>query len=101
MELEGVPQKARRRLIALIRKLAVDPVPEGAERLSGADKYRLRHEDFRLVYWVDSEGMRVVVARTPSCRSLSKLNIAPPLPLTVRLSMNEQPVMFAVLPDVQ
>ena len=61
--LAGVPQKTCRRLIALIRKLAVDPVPEGAERLSGADKYRLRHEDFRLVYRVDSEGMRVVVAR--------------------------------------
>ena len=63
VELEGLPQKARRRLITRVRKLAVDPVPEGAERLSGADKYRLRHEDFRLVYWVDSEGMRVVVAR--------------------------------------
>ena len=61
--LNGVPLKTRRRLIARIRKLAVDPVPEGAERLSGADKYRLRHEDFRLVYWVDSEGMRVVVGR--------------------------------------
>ncbi len=62
VELEGVPQKARRRLITRIRKLAADPVPEGSERLSGGGKYRLRHEDCRLVYWVDREAMRVVVA---------------------------------------
>lgn len=61
-QLVGVPVQARRRLIARIRKLAADPVPEGSERLSGADKYRLRHEDCRLVYWVDREAMRVVVA---------------------------------------
>ena len=62
VELGGVPQKVRRSLITRIRKLAANPVPEGSERLSGAGKYRLRQEDYRLVYWVDREAMRVIVA---------------------------------------
>ena len=60
--LVGVPPKPRRRLIARIRKLAADPVSVGSESLSGAAKYRIRHEEFRVVYSVDREAMRVVVA---------------------------------------
>ena len=62
VELERAPQKVRRRLIARIRKLAAGPVLEGSEWLSGGGKYRLRYEDYRVVYWVDYESMRVVVA---------------------------------------
>ncbi len=62
-ELEGLPRKVRRRLIARIRKLAAEPVPEDSERLSGAGKYRVRHEGYRVVYLVDQAAGKVVVAR--------------------------------------
>jgi len=60
--LEAVPLKARRQLMQRIRKLNADPVAEGCERVSGAGKYRLRYEEYRIVYSVDQEALRVVVA---------------------------------------
>ena len=60
--LEEAPLKARRQLMQRIRKLNVYPVAEGCERVSGAGKYRLRHEEYRIVYSVDQEALRVVVA---------------------------------------
>ena len=60
-ELAGLPVKARRRLIALIRKLVLEPRPYSSERLSGESKYRLRQGDNRIVYSIDDDSGFVLV----------------------------------------
>ena len=61
-ELEQVePRTVRRRLVAAIEALGVDPRPAGCEKLAGAaEAYRIRQGDYRAVYAIDDK-MRVVI----------------------------------------
>jgi mRNA interferase RelE/StbE len=47
------------RLVRLVRPLASNPRPNGCEKLSGADKYRIRQGDYRILYEID-DTMRLV-----------------------------------------
>jgi mRNA interferase RelE/StbE len=62
-ELEAVPLRDRKRLIAKIRRLAQEPRPSGCEKLSGDEKYRLRQGDYRILYSVDDTDSTVVVVK--------------------------------------
>ena len=62
-ELEAVPLRDRKRLIAKIRRLAQKPRPSGCEKLSGEEKYRLRQGDYRILYSVDDADSTVVVVK--------------------------------------
>ena len=63
-ELESVgSKKDRRRLVAKIRSLAVDPRPPGCQKLSGAEKYRVRQGTYRIVYSVEDDRLVVMVVR--------------------------------------
>jgi mRNA interferase RelE/StbE len=60
-ELEAVPRKDRLRIIKRIHGLSPEPRPEGAEKLSGQDRYRIRQGDYRVVYVIiDPEHIVVV-----------------------------------------
>ena len=62
-ELERLPTADKRRVISRIRSLAGDPRPQGAKRLSGEDKYRIRQGDYRILYEIHDEIITVVVVR--------------------------------------
>lgn len=59
-ELEVLPTKDRRKIIARIEGLASEPRPHGCEKLSGLEQYRVRQGDYRVVYSVD-DGTRLVL----------------------------------------
>ncbi|MGH9447640.1 MAG: type II toxin-antitoxin system RelE family toxin [Terriglobia bacterium] len=52
-ELDTIPKKDRQRLVLRITELASDPRPEGCQKLSGEDDYRIRQGDYRVVYSID------------------------------------------------
>ena len=60
-ELEAVPRKDRLRIIRKIHGLSTEPRPEGAEKLSGQDRYRIRQGDYRVVYVITDPEHIVVV----------------------------------------
>lgn len=62
-ELEDLPLKDRKRIAAKIQRLGSNPRPDGAEKLSGQDKYRLRQGDYRVLYSIDDTRATVVVVR--------------------------------------
>lgn len=62
-ELEGVPRKDRRRLVARIRELAEKPRAPGAEKLSGHDLYRVRQGDYRILYEIIDHDLTVTVIK--------------------------------------
>jgi mRNA interferase RelE/StbE len=62
-ELEALPRKDRKRLVARIQQLALDPRPHGAEKLSGEEKYRLRQGNCRVLYSVDDAEPTVLVVK--------------------------------------
>ena len=63
-EIEAIPQKGhRQRVVSRIRKLADNPRPPGAEKLSGADKYRVRQGVYRIVYGIEDAELVVYVVK--------------------------------------
>ncbi|CAN5745281.1 type II toxin-antitoxin system RelE/ParE family toxin [soil metagenome] len=62
-ELEAVPLKDRRRIVARIEQLQVDPRPPGCEKLSGEEKYRLRQGNFRILYEILDRVLVITVVK--------------------------------------
>ncbi len=63
-EIEAIPtKKDRQRVVARIRALASDPRPPGCQKLSGAQKYRVRQGRYRIVYGVEDDCLVVMVVR--------------------------------------
>ena len=69
-ELERVPLRDRRRILVRIGKLAEDPRPMGAEKLSGDEKYRLRQGDYRILYEIRDTALIVTVVRIGNRREV-------------------------------
>ena len=62
-ELEGLPPKIRRQVAAKVAGLAVTPRPQGVEKLSGQEKYRIRQGDYRVLYSIDDTAETVMVVK--------------------------------------
>ncbi len=62
-ELEELPVKDRRRVVARIQLLASDPRPPGCEKLSGEEKYRLRQGSLRILYQIDDTLSTVTIVK--------------------------------------
>lgn len=62
-ELTHLPPKDRGRIIARIQVLADDPRPVGAEKLSGQDRYRVRQGDYRILYEIEDQVLRIMVVK--------------------------------------
>jgi mRNA interferase RelE/StbE len=70
-ELESIgSKKDRRRLVAKIRSLAIDPRPPGCQKISGAEKYRVRQGSYRIVYLVEHDRLVVMVVRVAHRRDV-------------------------------
>jgi mRNA interferase RelE/StbE len=69
-ELEGLPPKVRRQVAAKVAGLAVTPRPQGVEKLSGQEKYRIRQGDYRVLYSIDDTAETVTVVKIGHRRDL-------------------------------
>lgn len=62
-DLDDIPKKDLRKILARIKSLAADPRPPGCEKLTGQDRYRLRQGRYRIVYSVQDEKRSVTVVK--------------------------------------
>ena len=62
-ELEATPKKDRERIAAKIKRLGSTPRPLGSEKLSGAEKYRIRQGDYRILYLIDDASTTITVVK--------------------------------------
>ncbi len=62
-ELRRLPRRDLRRVADRIAALAAEPRPPGSEKLSGAELYRIRQGDYRIVYAIDDRARRVDVIK--------------------------------------
>ena len=62
-ELAQLPSKDRGRVVARVQALAEDPRPVGAEKLSGQERYRVRQGDYRILYEIEDQILRIVVVK--------------------------------------
>ena len=60
--LAGLPRPDQRRLTTKIDALAVNPGPRGVEKLEGLENlYRVRVGDYRVIYQIVDDRLRVLV----------------------------------------
>ena len=55
-DFDGIPKNDLKKIINRIGRLAEDPRPQGCEKLTGQERYRMRQGHYRIVYSIqDSE----------------------------------------------
>jgi mRNA interferase RelE/StbE len=70
-ELADIPKDAQRRIAQKIDALAIDPRPQGVEKLSGHDAlYRVRVGDFRIIYEIQDRRVIVTILRIGNRRDV-------------------------------
>ncbi len=63
-EIEAIGRlRDRQRVVARIMRLAEDPRPPGATKLTGKEAYRIRQGDYRMVYTIADDVLVVEVIR--------------------------------------
>jgi mRNA interferase RelE/StbE len=62
-EITRLPDDVRPLVVERVLALREDPRPHGSQRLSGADGYRVRQGDYRVVHLVDDDARTVTVVR--------------------------------------
>ena len=62
-DLRGLPKQDVQRIVSCIESLRENPRAPGCTKLSGADLYRMRQGDYRIVYAIDDGAVTVEVVR--------------------------------------
>jgi mRNA interferase RelE/StbE len=62
-DFEGIPKKDLRKILSRIKSLAGEPRPNGCEKLTGQNRYRVRQGRYRIVYAVQDEECTVIVVK--------------------------------------
>lgn len=58
-----IPKKDLQRIIQLIGSLADNPSPNGCEKLTGQERYRVRQGRYRIVYSIQDHELTVWVVK--------------------------------------
>lgn len=69
-EIADLPKVDCRRVVAKIQLLAREPRPHGCEKLSGAEKYRVRQGDYRILYQIDDSSKSVTIVKVGNRREV-------------------------------
>jgi mRNA interferase RelE/StbE len=62
-DLRAFPGADIKRIMQRIRELAENPRPPGCEKLSGAERYRVRQGVYRIIYEIQDNILKVVVVK--------------------------------------
>ncbi|MEA3225498.1 MAG: type II toxin-antitoxin system RelE/ParE family toxin [Planctomycetota bacterium] len=62
-ELEHIPRKSLQRIVKRIRSLAEDPRPQGSQKLSRQEYFRVRQGDYRIVYSIDDRDSSIDIVK--------------------------------------
>lgn len=62
-DLRALPRRDVRRILKRIRALADEPRPDGCEKLSGRELYRIRQGVYRIIYAIEDSELVVVVIK--------------------------------------
>jgi len=71
-EIENIPRKNRLRIIQKIQELTNNPRPQRCEKLTGENKYRIRHGVYRIVYSVFDRELHIIVVKVGHRREVYK-----------------------------
>ena len=62
-DLRSIPKNDLKKILARIEALAQEPKPQGYEKLSGQEKYRIRQGANRIIYSIQDQELTVWVVK--------------------------------------
>ncbi|TPW12150.1 MAG: plasmid stabilization system [Halothiobacillaceae bacterium] len=62
-DLRGLPHQEVQRILQRAQSLADNPRPQGCEKLSGAERYRVRQGLYRIIYEITDQTLTVLVVK--------------------------------------
>lgn len=62
-EIEHLPRRDMKAVLDEIASLAENPRPQGSQKLSGQDKYRIRCGDYRILYSIEDDVLIVFIVK--------------------------------------
>ena len=62
-DLRSIPKKYLKKILTRIEALAQEPRPQGYEKLSGQEKYRIRQGTYRIIYSLQEQELTVWVVK--------------------------------------
>jgi mRNA interferase RelE/StbE len=62
-EIERIAKNDRIRIIEKIKSLSQDPHPTGSKKLSGQEKYRMRQDNYRILYQLIDDELIINVVK--------------------------------------
>jgi mRNA interferase RelE/StbE len=62
-QIETLPERDRRLVLAAIQGLALEPRPYGCRKMKGSDSWRLRVGRYRIIYDIDDFNVVVLVLK--------------------------------------
>lgn len=72
-ELMNLPERVQQQVLGAVEELEVDPRPSGVVKLEGEDAlYRVRSGDYRIVYQIEDNVLRVLVIKIANRREVYK-----------------------------
>ncbi len=69
-DLVGIPKADSQRIVEAIRPLADDPRPQGVQKLSGQERYRIRQGDYRIVFSIQDREHTVWIIKVAHRREV-------------------------------
>ena len=73
-DLRQIPKKDIARILKRIEDLRAEPRPNGVEKLSGQEKYRIRQGVYRILYEIRNAELIVVVVKIGHRRDVYKIS---------------------------
>ncbi len=62
-DFESVPKNTLKNILKVIESLGHNPRPPGCQKLSGQERYRLRHGRYRIIYSIQDDELTVQVVK--------------------------------------
>jgi len=62
-DLVGIPKTYLTKILQRIESLQIDPRPQGSEKLTGQELYRIRQGIFRIVYSIQDRELTIWIIR--------------------------------------
>ncbi len=59
--LDDIPSHDRQRILEALRKLQLNPRPAGCKKLSGREGWRIRSQNYRVIYDIDDGARKIVI----------------------------------------
>jgi mRNA interferase RelE/StbE len=71
-DLRRIPNRDIKAIVAIIQSLRTNPRPTGVQKLSGQERYRIRHGCYRIIYEIADVRLIVTVVKVGHRRDVYK-----------------------------